>query len=119
MSDYRNLQVWTKAHQLTTAVYRVTGTFPKEEIYGLTSQMRRAAVSIPSNIAEGSGRGSNPDFIRFLRIASGSVNELEYQCLLAQELGFMQTDSQQQLTTQISEVRRMLSGLINKLNSSS
>lgn len=117
MSDYRNLAVWQKAHQLTLSSYRATGQFPKEEMYGLTSQIRRSAASIPTNIAEGSGRGSNADFVRFLRISLGSTNELEYSLLLAYDLGFMDVEVHNQLCSNIIvEIRRMLNGLISKLS---
>jgi four helix bundle protein len=116
VSDYRNLAVWQKAHQLTLSSYRATGNFPKEEMYGLTSQIRRSAASIPANIAEGTGRGSNPDFVRFLRIAIGSTNELEYHFLLACDLGFIDADLYNQLCPSIVEIRRMLNGLISKLS---
>jgi len=89
MSDYRKLEVWAKAHQLTLEIYRATKTFPKDELYGLVSQMHRAASSIPMNIAEGSGRGSNADYARCVQIGLGSMNELEYQLLLARDLGFL------------------------------
>ncbi|MBZ0287288.1 MAG: four helix bundle protein [Anaerolineae bacterium] len=118
MSDYRNLAVWQKAHQLALSSYRVTGPFPKEELYGMASQIRRSASSIPANIAEGSGRGGNPDFIRFLRIALGSVNELEYHVLLARDLNFLDTENYDQLCAAIIEIRRMLHGLISKLGQS-
>jgi four helix bundle protein len=91
MKDFKELKVWVKAHQLTLAVYQATTTFPKEELYGLTSQMRRSAASIPTNIAEGCGRGSDDDFRRFLQIAMGSASELEYQLLLAHDLGYFST----------------------------
>ena len=81
MSDYRKLVVWEKAHKLVLEVYRVTMTFPKEELFGLTSQIRRASASIPANIAEGSGRGSDAEMARFLHIALGSASELEYHLL--------------------------------------
>jgi four helix bundle protein len=115
MSDYKKLKVWEKAHQLTLDVYRVTANFPKEEVYGLTSQIKRAAASIPANIAEGSGRGSNTELIRFLRIATGSAYELEYHILLASDLQFLNAASQEQLTDQVSEIKRMLTGLIQHL----
>lgn len=115
MSDYRKLAVWAKAHQLTLAVYRATVHFPKEEIYGLTGQIRRAAASIPAKIAEGSGRGSNPEFIRFLRIANGSANELEYHLLLAHDLGLLETKAYQELDGSVKEVGRMLAGLMRHL----
>jgi len=115
MSDYRKLAVWEKSHQLTLSVYRATVSFPKEELYGLTSQMRRAAASIPANIAEGSGHGGNTEFVRFLRIALGSANELEYHFLLARDLNYIEAASHHQLEQSVGEVRRMLNGLIQKL----
>jgi len=89
MGDYRRLAVWEKSHQLVLSVYRASSGFPKEEIYGLTSQLRRAAISIPSSIAEGSGRGSDPEMVRFLQIALGSAHEVEYQLLLARDLEWL------------------------------
>lgn len=116
MGDYKQLAVWQKAHQLVLEVYQVTMSFPQEELYSLTSQIRRAALSIPSNIAEGSGRGYDKEFIRFLQIAIGSTNEVEYQVLLAHDLGFLDTAVHQQLNGQVIEVRRMLIGLIKSLS---
>lgn len=89
MQDFKKLKVWQKAHQLTLAIYETTHAFPRTEQYSLTAQMRRCVVSIPSNIAEGTGRGSKADFARFLQIALGSASELEYQILLARDLGYM------------------------------
>ncbi len=89
MKDFKSLKVWHKAHQLTLLVYALTRTFPREEMYGLTSQIRRAAASIPANIAEGSGRRSDGELRRFLQIARGSASELEYHLLLARDLGFL------------------------------
>ena len=85
MQDYRKLKAWQKSHELTLAVYRVSERFPKAEVYGITSQMRRSSSSIPANIAEGCGRSSNADFVRFLHVALGSINELSYQLLLCLE----------------------------------
>jgi len=113
--DYRKLQVWEKAHRLTLEVYRRTEAFPTDERFGLALQMRRSAVSIPSNIAEGCGRGSDADFARFARIAAGSANELEYQCTLAGDLGYLPLSAAEQLIGTCAEVRRMLSGLIDAL----
>ena len=87
MQHFRNLLVWQKSHEMVLQVYRISRDFPREELYGLTSQLRRAAVSIPSNIAEGCSRGSDADFGRFLIIALGSSSEVEYQLLLARDLG--------------------------------
>ncbi len=112
MKDFRNLLVWEKAHKLAIEIYSITKSFPKEEIYGLTSQLRRASTSIPVNIAEGCGRGSNADFARFLQISMGSASETEYLILLCQELGYI-SDSDN-LNQQIKELKKMISSLINK-----
>jgi four helix bundle protein len=89
MQDFKKLNVWKKAHETTLAVYQLTKSFPKDEVYGLTSQIRRACVSIPSNIAEGCGKEGNKDLSHFLQIALGSASELEYQLLLAEELKYL------------------------------
>ncbi|MBK5965625.1 four helix bundle protein [Thiocystis minor] len=115
MRDYRKLSVWTSAHLLALSVYDATKGFPADERFGLSAQMRRAAVSIPSNIAEGCGRGTDADFARFVRIAVGSANELEYQCLLSRDLHYLSQDQAQVLMVRCSEVRRMLAGLLSKL----
>ena len=115
MKDFRELKVWEKAHQLTLVVYQATAAFPKEELYGLTSQMRRCAASIPTNIAEGCGRGSDDDFRRFLQIAMGSASELEYHVLLAHDLGYLATADCDHLSAAIIEVKRMLASLITKI----
>jgi four helix bundle protein len=115
MGDYRKLAVWEKSHEFTLNVYRATASFPKEELYGLTSQIRRASVSIASNIVEGSGRGGDAELIRFLRIAAGSAHEVEYQLLLAHDLGFLSKELYQQLETESVQIKRMLAGLIQKL----
>ncbi len=93
MKDFRDLQVWEKAHQLTLSAYKVTSGFPKEELYGLTSQIRRCAVLIAANIAEGCGKRGNGEFQRFLSIAAGSASELEYEFLLARDLKFINASS--------------------------
>ena len=115
MKDFRELKVWEKAHQLTLAVYQATAAFPKEELYGLTSQMRRSAASIPTNIAEGCGRGSDDDFRRFLQIAMGSASELEYHVLLAHDLGYLVTADYEHLSAAVAKVKRMLAALITKV----
>lgn len=115
MKDFRDLKVWEKAHRLALSIYRVTSTLPAEERYGLTSQLRRAAASIPANIAEGCGRGGDPEFARFLQISMGSASELEYHLLLAHDLGFTDSATHQDLDTQTTEVKRMLASLIRKL----
>lgn len=109
---HKDLNVWKEAMELTKDIYSLTTDFPKEEIYGLVSQMRRASVSIPSNIAEGAARGSHKDFIRFLYIARGSLAELETQLLLSGESGFMNNN---EVSGRIDEIRRMLLGLIKSL----
>jgi four helix bundle protein len=115
MQDFRNLTVWQQSHELVLAVYRDTQVFEKTEIFGLRSQIRRAAVSIPSNIAEGCCRGSDADFRRFLLMALGSSSELEYQLLLAADLGYLERRIQEQLTVSLVGVRKMLNALANKL----
>ncbi|CAN5850189.1 four helix bundle protein [soil metagenome] len=112
MGDYRSLRVWEKAHSLALAVYQATKGFPASEMYGLTSQMRRAAVSIPSNIAEGCGRNTQKELARFCRIALGSTNEPEYQALLAYELKLLDAPQFQRLTTEIVQVKKMLANFI-------
>ncbi len=113
MSDYKDLEVWKKAIDIVTAVYRTTASFPDSEKFGITNQMRRAAVSIPSNIAEGSARHHSKDFIHFLRIADGSAAELEAQLIISVNLGFL-SDSEP-LAHEITVVRRMLAALIKSL----
>jgi four helix bundle protein len=108
--------VWEKAHQPTLAIYHVTGAFPREEIYGLASQMRRAASSIPSNIAEGCGRDGDAELSRFCSVARGSASELDYQILLARDLKLILSPQYEQLSSQAVEIKRMLTVLIQKLN---
>ncbi|MFP4345254.1 MAG: four helix bundle protein [Anaerolineales bacterium] len=115
MKDFRQLHVWEKGHRLVLEIYRVTQAFPREELYGLISQMRRSAASIPTNIAEGCGRRTDPDFARFLQFAMGSASELEYQLLLARDLGFLNDERYQLLTEDVEEVKRMLTGLLKRL----
>jgi len=115
MQNFRELKVWEKAHHLTLDIYRVTREFPADERYGLVSQMRRAAASIGANICEGCGRETRPDFARFLQIAAGSASELEYQLLLAMDLGYVESGPCGAFVTQVCEVKRMLSGLIQRL----
>lgn len=115
MKDYKKLTVWVKAHELTLMVYSATKTFPSDERFGLVSQMRRAAVSIPSNIAEGCGRRSDREFAHFLNMASGSNSELEYQSTLAKDLGYVSNEVCAQIQRACSETRRMLSGFMNRL----
>ena len=115
MKDFRQLKVWEKSHQLALAIYKATKEFPKEELYGLTSQIRRASMSIPTNIAEGCGRNTDKEFARFLQIAMGSASEEEYQLILARDLKFLPTESYEQIHNDIEEVKRMLASLLKTL----
>jgi len=115
MQDFKKLKVLEKGHQLTLAVYKLTARFPKEELYGLTSQMRRAAASIVSNIAEGCGRTGRADFGCFLQMATGSASELEYQLLLAHDLNLLKAEEYQSLGRAVVEVKRMLSAFMQRL----
>ncbi|MCQ4035394.1 four helix bundle protein [Kaistella montana] len=115
MKDFRQLQVWSKAHHLVKEIYLITESFPKEEIYGVTSQLRRASVSIPTNIAEGCGRGSDADFKRFIQMSFGSASEVEYLVFLSFELSFITESNYVILNPQIVEIKKMLARLINKL----
>jgi len=119
LKDFRNLAVWEKAHALALKVYESTESFPGEEVYGLTSQIRRACVSIPTNIAEGCGRGSDRDLARFLVIAMGSASELEYLLLLSAELDILKKYAFEALSKDVVEVKRMLVSLIKKLKTNS
>ena len=111
---HHNLKVWQETMQLVKAVYATTTSFPKEESYGLTSQIRRAAISIPTNIAEGAARTGTKEFLRFLSIARGSLSELETQIILAKELNFMKSNNE--LLEKINDVFGLLGGLMNSLN---
>lgn len=115
MQNFRDLKVWGKAHAIALATYGATEAFPAAERYGLTSQMRRAAASIPTNIAEGCVRSSDADFGRFLHIALGSASELEYLALLAHDLRMLTTPVHDDLTASLQEVKRMLTALIARL----
>jgi four helix bundle protein len=115
MKDFRDLQVWHKAHALTLGVYRTTGSFPVQEKYGIVSQVRRAAVSIGTNISEGCGRGGDTELRRFLQIAMGSASEVEYLLLLSKDLQYLAPDDFSDLTGAVAEVKRMLASLIRKL----
>ncbi len=119
MKDFRNLKVWEKSHLLTLDMYKVTIGFPKEEQYGLSAQIRRSCSSIPMNISEGCGRGSNAEFGRFLQIAMGSACELEYQILLSHDLGFIKDPEYQAINGQVIQVKQMLASLISKVKSES
>ena len=112
---FRDLVVWQKAMALVTEIYRHTKSFPKDETYGLISQIRRSAVSIPSNIAEGFGRHATNDYLRFLRISMGSLSELETQIEISRNLGYLDNDEFETLESGCREVERMLSSLIRSL----
>lgn len=115
MRDFRQLKVWDKAHRLTLDVYRATREFPAEERFGLTIQLRRAAVSVPSNIAEGCGRTGDRELAHFMSMAAGSASEVEYQLLLARDLEYFTTEQHQKLDEQVNEVKRMLNSFMQKL----
>jgi four helix bundle protein len=118
MQDYRKLKVWQKAHALTLGTYALSAKLRKPEAWPLRDQLFRASISVPSNIAEGAGRGSDRDFRRFLRHSLGSLNEVEYDLLLARDLEFLSAAEHSRLSAQLEEVRRMLSGLIATLRPS-
>ena len=111
-NSYKDLIAWNKAMELVTIVYNATKTFPREELYGLTSQLRRAVVSVPSNIAEGQARFSQKEFFRFLSHARGSLVEVETQVLIAERLGYLKQDQCQQLIEKTAELGRIMNGLI-------
>lgn len=116
MKDFRDLQVWHKAHALALDSYKVTNGFPRQELFGMTSQIRRAAVSIAANLAEGCGKRGNGEFQRFLGIATGSASELEYHFLLAHDLNFIGGLQYKQLSHSVIEIKRMLASLLRKVD---
>ena len=115
MGDFRSLKVWQESHQVALLVYKITAPFPAAERYGLTSQLRRAAASIPANIAEGCGRNSDAELARYCRISLGSANEVEYHLLLARDLGYLTTPQYATSAERVDTVRRMLSAFIRSL----
>jgi len=117
MKDFRDLTVWRIAHDITMAVYRCTREFPREETYGITSQLRRCSASVAANIAEGCGRSGNPEFGRFLGMAMGSASELEYFLLLAHDLEYLSAGAHEPLAKKVGQMRRMLNRLILKVQS--
>jgi four helix bundle protein len=119
MKNFKQFKVWQKAHHLTLNIYKATRKFPKEELYGLTSQIRRAASSIPANIAEGCGRTGDTELARFLQISMGSASELEYHLLLAHDLELLDVQSSLNLSDDVTEIKRMLASLIKKLRAES
>jgi four helix bundle protein len=116
MQDFRNLKVWEKGHQLTLSVYREITGFPREEVYGLTAQMRQSAQSVPTNLAEGCGRGTDADFARFVQMSMGSACELEYQLLLSRDLSYLKAETYETLNGRTVEVKRMLGALLQRLH---
>ena len=115
MRDFRQLTVWSKSHQLVLRVYEATRQFPREELYGLTGQMRRAATAIPANIAEGCGKDTDSELARYMQISMGSASELEYHLLLARDLQYLDASIHQDLNAKTVEVKRMLAPFIKRL----
>ncbi len=115
MKNFRDLQIWNRSHGLTLEIYRLTQSFPKTEIYGLVSQMRRSSSSIPTNIAEGCGRNTEKDFARFLDDATGSASELEYQLIPSYDLQYITQDTYEKTNAELTEIKRMLNAFIQKL----
>ena len=115
MQDFRKLVVWKEGHELTLSIYHITASFPREETYGLTSQLRRARSSIPTNIAEGCGRTGNPELARFLHIAMGSACEVEYLLILARDLGYLDLNLHESLEGRLIEIKRKLSALQTRI----
>jgi four helix bundle protein len=119
VKDFKNLTAWSRAHELTLEVYGVTKGFPRDEAFGLTSQLRRACASIPANIAEGCGRSGDAELARFLTIASGSASEVEYHLLLARDLNYLSQDKYVNLDGAVNELKRMLTAFIQRLKANS
>src|SRR5215470_9348999 len=115
MRNYRDLQVWSKAHSLTLDLYRVSRGFPKEEVFGVTGQLRRASVSIGANLAEGCGRRTSAELARFVRIAMGSASELDYHLLLCHDLGFIDAKNFQRAEKDLAEVRKMMTSFLSRV----
>lgn len=115
MQNFKDLKVWQKAHRIVLSIYQQTVSFPAQEKFGLTNQIRRAAVSIPANIAEGSVRSSDADFARFLHIALGSASEVDYYLVLARDLRFWNEETYQTLDADLQEIKRMLAALIARV----
>jgi four helix bundle protein len=115
MRDFHDLSIWSKSHLFTLKIYSMTKNYPKEELFGIVSQMRRSASSVPTNIAEGCGRNSNPDFKRFLVMASGSSSELEYQLILSKDLEYISESSFKELEAELIEIRKMIHSFIKNI----
>lgn len=118
MQNYKDLKVWEKAHAFTLQVYQISKLFPKEELYSLTNQLRRASSSIPANIAEGCGKNAQLELAHFLNISLGSANEAEYFLLLSRDLNYLSSEKHLELAEYINEIKAMLISLINKVRSS-
>ena len=118
MRDFRGIKVWEKSHRLTLAIYGATSGFPREELYGLSVQLRRCSASIPANIAEGCGKSGDAELGRFMLISMGSASELEYHLLLARDLGYLDSRQYRDLSRRTEEVKRMLSTFITKVRQS-
>jgi len=116
MKTHKDLKIWMESIEMVTDLYKVTSSFPKEEMYGLISQIRRSAVSIPSNIAEGAGRNSEKEFKQFLHIALGSLSELETQLLIAHNIGYLEKTVYEEFNLQIINLIKMISAFINHIN---
>ena len=119
MRDFRQLRVWQESHQLTLEIYQLTKTFPKEELFALTNQIRRASVSISSNIAEGCGRGSNKDYANFLQMALGSAFEVDYQLLLARDLTYLDAVEHVSVSQKVNVLKKQLASLLQKVREAS
>jgi len=115
MTIHKDLNAWKNSIELVTAIYKITESYPKEEKYGLVDQIRRSAVSLPSNISEGAARGHNKEFVQFLYIALGSLSELETQLIISKNLSFLNADNFEQLVNKMNVIRSQLSGLIRYL----
>jgi len=115
MESHKDLEIWKRSVDLVTAIYEVTKSFPKEEVYGIINQMRRCAISIPSNIAEGAARNSGKEFIYFLYIALGSISELETQIIISEKLSYLKKISSEQIQNELIELKNMTIGLIKYL----
>ncbi len=113
---HKDLEVWKQSISFVTDIYKITGNFPKEEIYGITSQIRRAAVSIPSNIAEGAGRNHDKEYLQFLSIALGSTSELETQIIISNNINYINTEQMNTILDKLNNIRKMIVGLKKSLN---
>jgi len=117
LRNFRDLVVWRRSHQFVLSIYRLTDNFPRHEAFGLTSQIRRASVSIPTNLAEGCGRWGDGDMRRFVQIAMGSASEVDYLALLASDIGYVPSADYIELASELNEIRRMLTGLYKQIRS--